>query len=74
MTSKELNELWRNGKISPEEMKEELLSHSTLRQYEVERLAVLCKKSARGIIDALVPIKDHKRKYVYITSEVIRYL
>lgn len=72
--SKELNELWRNEEITPEAMREELLQHDSLRQYEVERLAAICKKSARGVIASLKPITINKRKYVYLTSEVRQYL
>lgn len=73
-SSQELNALWRNNKISPEQMKEELLEHVTLRQYEVERLAVITGRNARATIRDLQPIKDNQRKYVYFADDVKKYL
>lgn len=73
-SSQELNALWRNNKISPEQMKEELLEHVILRQYEVERLAVITGRNARATIRDLEPLKDNQRKYVYFTNDVRRYL
>lgn len=73
-SSQELNALWRNNKISPEQMKEELLEHVTLRQYEVERLAVITGRNARATIRDLEPLKDNQRKYVYFADDVRKYL
>lgn len=73
-SSQELNALWREDKISPEQMKEELLEHTTLRQYEVERLAVITGRNARATIRDLQPIKDNQRKYVYFADDVRKYL
>lgn len=73
-SSQELNALWRNNKISPEQMKEELLEHVTLRQYEVERLAVITGRNARATIRDLEPLKDNQRKYVYFADDVKKYL
>ena len=73
-SSQELNALWREDKISPEQMKEELLEHTTLRQYEVERLAVIKGRNARATIRDLQPIKDNSRKYVYFADDVKKYL
>ena len=73
-SSQELNALWREDKISPEQMKEELLEHTTLRQYEVERLAVITGRNARATIRDLQPIKDNQRKYVYFADDVTKYL
>ena len=73
-SSQELNALWREDKISPEQMKEELLEHTTLRQYEVERLAVITGRNARATIRDLQPIKDNQRKYVYFADDVKKYL
>lgn len=73
-SSQELNALWRENKISPEQMKEELLEHTTLRQYEVERLAVITGRNARATIRDLQPIKDNQRKYVYFADDVKKYL
>lgn len=73
-SSQELNALWREDKISPEQMKEELLEHTTLRQYEVERLAVITGRNARATIRDLQPIKDNQRKYVYFADNVKKYL
>ena len=73
-SSQELNALWREDKISPEQMKEELLEHITLRQYEVERLAVITGRNARATIRDLQPIKDNQRKYVYFADDVKKYL
>ena len=72
--SAELNRLWRDEEITPEEMKEELLKHSQLRQYEVERLAVICGKNARQAIHDLYPMEETKRKYLYRTDLVKDYL
>lgn len=72
--SAELNRLWRDEEITPEEMKEELLKHSQLRQYEVERLAVICGKNARQTIRDLYPMEETKRKYLYRTDLVKEYL
>lgn len=55
-------------------MKEELLEHVTLRQYEVERLAVITGRNARATIRDLEPLKDNQRKYVYFTNDVRKYL
>lgn len=74
LSSLELNALWRENKISPEQMKEELLEHTTLRQYEVERLAVITGRNARATIRDLQPIKDNQRKYVYFADDVKKYL
>ena len=73
-SSQELNALWRENKISPEQMKVELLEHTTLRQYEVERLAVITGRNARATIRDLKPIKDNQRKYVYFADDVKKYL
>ena len=73
-SSQELNALWREDKISPEQMKAELLEHTTLRQYEVERLAVITGRNARATIRDLQPIKDNQRKYVYFADDVKKYL
>ena len=73
-SSQELNALWREDKISPEQMKQELLEHTTLRQYEVERLAVITGRNARATIRDLQPIKDNQRKYVYFADDVKKYL
>lgn len=73
-SSQELNALWREDKISPEQMKDELLEHTTLRQYEVERLAVITGRNARATIRDLQPIKDNQRKYVYFADDVKKYL
>ena len=73
-SSQKLNALWREDKISPEQMKEELLEHTTLRQYEVERLAVITGRNARATIRDLQPIKDNQRKYVYFADDVKKYL
>ena len=73
-SSQELNALWREDKISPEQMKEELFEHTTLRQYEVERLAVITGRNARATIRDLQPIKDNQRKYVYFADDVKKYL
>ena len=72
--SEELNRLWRNEEITPEEMKEELLEHSQLRQYEVERLAVICGKNARQTIRDLYPTQLTKRCYTYRTDLVREYV
>ena len=72
--SEELNRLWRNEEITPEEMKDELLKHSYLRQYEVERLAVICHKNARQTIRELPPFYMKSRKYGYRTEAVREYL
>lgn len=55
-------------------MKEELLEHTTLRQYEVERLAVITGRNARATIRDLQPTKDNQRKYVYFADDVKKYL
>ena len=72
--SKELNRLWREGLITPEQMKEELLEHTMLRQYEVERLAVITGRTARLAIRDLKPVVTHSRKYVYFGEDVKKYL
>ena len=72
--SAELKRLWRDEERTPEEMKEELLKHSQLRQYEVERLAVICGKNARQTIRDLYPMEETKRCYTYRTDLVREYL
>ena len=72
--SAELNRLWRDEEITPEEMKEELLKHSQLRQYEVERLAVICGRNARQTIRELEPSLMKARKYGYQIEDVRNYL
>lgn len=69
-----LNRLWRNKEITPEEMKEQLLKHSYLRQYEVERLAVIVGKNARQTIRELEPSLMKARKYGYQIEDVRNYL
>lgn len=72
--SEVLNRLWRNNEITPEEMKEQLLKHSFLRQYEVERLAVICGKNARQTIRDLEPFYMKSRRYGYLIDDVRGYL
>ena len=72
--SAELNRLWRDEEITPEEMKEELLKHSQLRQYEVERLATICGRNARQTIRDLEPSLMKARKYGYQMENVRNYL
>ena len=72
--SAELNRLWRDEEITPEEMKEELLKHSQLRQYEVERLATICGRNARQTIRELEPSLMKARKYGYQIEDVRNYL
>ena len=72
--SAELNRLWRDEEITPEEMKEELLKHSQLRQYEVERLATICGRNARQTIRELEPSLMKARKYGYQIENVRIYL
>ena len=55
-------------------MKEELLEHTTLRQYEVERLAVICGKNARQTIRDLEPFYAKSRRYGYLIDDVRGYL
>ena len=69
-----LNRLWRNNEITPEEMKEQLLKHTYLRQYEVERLATICGKNARQTIRELPPLYMKARRYGYLIDDVRRYL
>ena len=62
--SEYLNRMWRNNEISPEDMRDELLKHPYLRQYEVERLATICGRNARQTIRELEPsqLDSHARK------------
>lgn len=72
--SAELNRLWRNDEISPEDMRDELLKHPYLRQYEVERLATICGRNARQTIRELEPSLMKARKYGYQIEDVRNYL
>lgn len=72
--SEYLNRMWRNNEISPEDMRDELLKHPYLRQYEVERLATICGRNARQTICDLYPMEETKRKYLYRIDLVKEYL
>lgn len=72
--SEYLNRMWRNNEISPEDMRDELLKHSHLRQYEVERLATICGRNARQTIRELEPSLMKARKYGYRIENVRNYL
>ena len=72
--SEYLNRMWRNDEISPEDMRDELLKHSYLRQYEVERLATICGRNARQTIRELEPSLMKARKYGYQIEDVRNYL
>ena len=69
-----LNRMWRNDEISPEDMRDELLKHPYLRQYEVERLATICGRNARQTIRELEPSLMKARKYGYQIEDVRNYL
>ena len=69
-----LNRMWRNDEISPEDMRDELLKHPYLRQYEVERLATICGRNARQTIRELEPSLMKARKYGYQVEDVRNYL
>lgn len=72
--SEYLNRMWRNDEISPEDMRDELLKHPYLRQYEVERLAIICGRNARQTIRELEPSLMKARKYGYQIEDVRNYL
>lgn len=72
--SAELNRLWRDEEITPEDMRDELLKHPYLRQYEVERLATICGRNARQTIRELEPSLMKARKYGYQIENVRIYL
>ena len=72
--SEYLNRMWRNNEISPEDMRDELLKHPYLRQYEVERLATICGRNARQTIRGLEPSLMKARKYGYQIEDVRNYL
>ena len=72
--SEYLNRMWRNNEISPEDMRDELLKHRYLRQYEVERLATICGRNARQTIRELEPSLMKARKYGYQIEDVRNYL
>lgn len=72
--SAELNRLWRDEEITPEDMRDELLKHPYLRQYEVERLATICGRNARQTIRELEPSLMKARKYGYRIEDVRNYL
>lgn len=72
--SAELNRLWRDEEITPEDMRDELLKHPYLRQYEVERLATICGRNARQTIRELEPSLMKARKYGYQIENVRNYL
>lgn len=72
--SEYLNRMWRNNEISPEDMRDELLKHPYLRQYEVERLATICGMNARQTIRELEPSLMKARKYGYLIDDVRGYL
>ena len=72
--SEYLNRMWRNDEISPEDMRDELLKHPYLRQYEVERLATICGRNARQTIRELEPSLMKARKYGYQVEDVRNYL
>ena len=72
--SEYLNRMWRNDEISPEDMRDELLKHPYLRQYEVERLATICGRNARQAIRELEPSLMKSRKYGYQIEDVRNYL
>lgn len=72
--SEYLNRMWRNDEISAEDMRDELLKHPYLRQYEVERLATICGRNARQTIRELEPSLMKARKYGYQIEDVRNYL
>ena len=72
--SEYLNRMWRYNEISPEDMRDELLKHPYLRQYEVERLATICGRNARQTIRELEPSLVKARKYGYQAEDVRNYL
>ena len=72
--SEYLNRMWRNDEISHEDMRDELLKHPYLRQYEVERLATICGRNARQTIRDLEPSLMKARKYGYQIEDVRIYL
>ena len=72
--SEYLNRMWRNDEISPEDMRDELLKHPYLRQYEVELLATICGRNARQTIRELEPSLTKARKYGYQVDDVRNYL
>ena len=72
--SAELNRLWRDEEITPEDMRDELLKHPYLRQYEVERLATICGRNARQTIRELEPSLMKARRYGYQIEDVRNYL
>ena len=72
--SEYLNRMWRNNEISPEDMRDELLKHPYLRQYEVERLATICGRNARQTIRELEPYLMKARKHWYQIEDVRNYL
>ena len=72
--SEYLNRMWRKDEISPEDMRDELLKHPYLRQYEVERLATICGRNARQTIRELEPSLMKARKYGYQVEDVRNYL
>jgi hypothetical protein len=72
--SEYLNRMWRSDEISPEDMRDELLKHPYLRQYEVERLATICGRNARQTIRELEPSLMKARKYGYQIEDVRNYL
>lgn len=72
--SEYLNRMWRNNEISHEDMRDELLKHPYLRQYEVERLATICGRNARQTIRELEPSLMKARKYGYQIEDVRNYL
>lgn len=72
--SEYLNRMWRNDEISAEDMRDELLKHPYLRQYEVERLATICGRNARQTIRELEPSLMKARKYGYQIENVRNYL
>lgn len=72
--SEYLNRMWRNNEISAEDMRDELLKHPYLRQYEVERLATICGRNARQTIRELEPSLMKARKYGYQIEDVRNYL
>lgn len=72
--SEYLNRMWRKDEISPEDMRDELLKHPYLRQYEVERLATICGRNARQTIRELEPSLMKARKYGYQIEDVRNYL
>ena len=72
--SEYLNRMWRNNEISPEDMRDELLKHPYLRQYEVERLATISGRNARQTIRELEPSLMKARKSGYQIDDVKNYL